>query len=148
MSNLKKVQTYTKNAEEKSVELNREISMNAKLISKFITQKVAVAMSKKSKEYEKKIKRLEKGGKDRVSGEASQKTVRGAVDTPHRKTSHPRLKQPPSLVLHRNLCLDRHKVERISSEALSKEYHNKQALPAAVRLKKGKRKKECATRAH
>ena len=45
--------------------------MDAKLIGKFITQQVAVAMAKKTKQYEKKIKKLEKGRRDRVSGEST-----------------------------------------------------------------------------
>ena len=56
MSKIEKGQTITKTAEETSVGLDRKMSMNAKLIGKFITQKVAVAMAKKSKEYENKIK--------------------------------------------------------------------------------------------
>ena len=39
---------------------DREMSMDAEIISKFITQQVAVAMAKKSREYEKKIKNLRK----------------------------------------------------------------------------------------
>ena len=56
MSKLEKVQNITKTAEETAVELDGEMYMDAKLIGKFITQKVAVAMAKKSKEYENKIK--------------------------------------------------------------------------------------------
>ena len=41
---------------------------SAELISKFITQQHAVAMADKSREYEKKIQKLEKGGKDKGSG--------------------------------------------------------------------------------
>ena len=55
------------------MELDREMSMDADLIRKFITQQVAVAMAKKTKQYEKKIKKLKKGGRDRVSGESSSK---------------------------------------------------------------------------
>ena len=36
------------------------MSMDAKLISKFITQQVAVVMAKKSMDYEKKMKNLRK----------------------------------------------------------------------------------------
>ena len=53
------------------MELDWETSMDAKLIGKFITQQVAVARADNSKEYEK--KKLEKGGRDRVLGESSQK---------------------------------------------------------------------------
>ena len=54
--------------------------MYAKLIGKFITQQVAVAIAESSREYEKKIKKLEKCRKDKVSGESSQKNgTRGGV---------------------------------------------------------------------
>ena len=56
MSKLEKRQTITKTAEETAVELDGEMSMDAKLIDKFITQQISVAMAEKSKEYEKKIK--------------------------------------------------------------------------------------------
>ena len=56
MSKLEKGKTITKTAEETAVELDGKMSMDAKLIGKFITQQVAVAMAEKSKEYEKKIK--------------------------------------------------------------------------------------------
>ena len=49
--------------------------MDAELIGKFITQQVAFAMAEKSREYEKKIKKLEKGGKDNVNGEST--TIHG-----------------------------------------------------------------------
>ena len=60
-------------AEETAVALDREMSMDAELIGKFITQQVAVAMAEKSREYEKKIKKLEKGGKDDEKGESTRK---------------------------------------------------------------------------
>ena len=41
------------------MEIDRAIRMDAKLIGKFITQQVTVTMAKKSREYEKKIKKLE-----------------------------------------------------------------------------------------
>ena len=56
------------------MELDGEMSMDEEIIGKFITQKVAVAMAEKSKEYKKKIKKLVKGGRDRESGESSPKT--------------------------------------------------------------------------
>ena len=77
MSKLEKGQNVTKTAEETAVELYGEISMDSELIGKFITQQVAVAMSKKTKQYGKKIKKLEKGGRDRVSGESSSKNGTG-----------------------------------------------------------------------
>ena len=50
MSKLEKGQTITKTAEEKAMELNEEMSIDAEVISNFITQQAAVAMSEKSKE--------------------------------------------------------------------------------------------------
>ena len=47
MSKLEKGQTITKTVEETAVELYGEMSMDAELIGKFITQKVAVAMAEK-----------------------------------------------------------------------------------------------------
>ena len=73
MSKLEKRQTVTKTAEETAVALDGEMSMDAELIGKFITQKVAVAMAEKSREYENKIKKLEKGGKYKGSGESTSK---------------------------------------------------------------------------
>ena len=73
MSKLEKGQTVTKTAEETAVAINGEMSMDAELIGKFITQQVTFAMAEKSREYEKKIKKLEKGGKDNVKGESTQK---------------------------------------------------------------------------
>ena len=55
MSKLKKRKGITKTAEETTVYLDREMRMGAKLISKFITQQVAVTMVEKSREYEKNI---------------------------------------------------------------------------------------------
>ena len=60
MSKLEKGQTVTKTVEETDVALDGEMRMDAELIGKFITQQVAVAMAKKSREYEKKIKNLRK----------------------------------------------------------------------------------------
>ena len=73
MSKLEKGQNVTKTAEETAVELDWEMSMDSKLIGKLMTQKVASAMAEKTKQYENKIKKLEKGGRDRVSGESSSK---------------------------------------------------------------------------
>ena len=53
MSKLEKGQNITKSAEETAVELDGEMSMDANLIGKFITQLVAAAMAKKTKQYEK-----------------------------------------------------------------------------------------------
>ena len=73
MSKLEKGQTVTKTAEKTAVALDGEMSMDAELISKFITQQVAVAMAEKSREYKKKIKKLEKGGKDNEKVESTRK---------------------------------------------------------------------------
>ena len=69
MSKLEKGQNVNNSAEETAVELDWEVSMDTELIGKFISQQVAVAMAKNTKQYEKKITKLEKGGRDRVSGE-------------------------------------------------------------------------------
>ena len=42
--------------------------MDAELIGKFITQQVAVTMAEKTKQYEKKIKKSEKGGREKSVG--------------------------------------------------------------------------------
>ena len=63
MSELEKGQNITKTAEETAVELDGEMSMDAEIIGKFITQQVAVAMANKTKQYEKKIK-TRKGERD------------------------------------------------------------------------------------
>ena len=140
MSKLKKGQNITKTAEEISVELNGEMSMDAKLIREFITYQAPVAMDEKKKQHEKKTKKLEKGIRDRVSGESTKKTVEGEVDAPPRKRKHLRINQTPSQDHPRNLCLDWHKAERASFEANKEDDLNMQALPTAVRLKKGKRR--------
>ena len=51
MSKLEKGQNITKTVEETAVELDREMPMNAKLISKFINQQVATAIAKNTKQY-------------------------------------------------------------------------------------------------
>ena len=53
MSKLEKGQTVTKFVEETAVELDGEMSMEFKIIGKFITQQVAAAMAEKTKQYEK-----------------------------------------------------------------------------------------------
>ena len=55
MSKIEKGQNITKTVEETAIDLDGEMSMDAKLISKFITQQFAVAMAEKTKQYEKKI---------------------------------------------------------------------------------------------
>ena len=57
MSNLKKGQNMNKSAD---VELDSEISLDAELIGKLITQQVAAAMAKKTNQYESKINKLRK----------------------------------------------------------------------------------------
>ena len=54
MSKLEKEKTITKTAEETAVELDRGMYMDAKLISKFVTQQVVVAIDKKSKDMKRK----------------------------------------------------------------------------------------------
>ena len=49
ISKFEKGQNITKSAEETAVELDGEMSMDANLIGKFITQLVAAAMAKKTK---------------------------------------------------------------------------------------------------
>ena len=63
--------------------------MGAEIISKFITQQVAVAMAVNTKQYKKKINKLEKGGRDRVSGESTAKngTRGGGCASKKKKTS-------------------------------------------------------------
>ena len=73
MSKLEKGKNVAKAAEETAVELDGKMSMDADLIGKYITRQVAVAMAENAKQYEKKIKNIEKCGRDRVSGESSQK---------------------------------------------------------------------------
>ena len=78
MSKLKKGQNITKTAEETAVDIDWEICMDAELIGKFITQKIAVAMAENTKQYENKINCFEKGGGERVSGESTTKnSMRG-----------------------------------------------------------------------
>ena len=120
------------------------MSMDNKLIRKFITQQVAVAMAEKTKQYENKIKIPEKSGRDRLSGESTKKTVRGAVDAPPRKRKHLRLNQTPSQDHLINLRLNRHKSERASFEAHREDDPNNQATSTVVRPKKGKKKKSSA----
>ena len=141
MLKLEKGQNITKTAEETAVELDGEMYMDAKLISNFITQQAAVAMAERTKHYENNIKKLEKGGRDRVSGESTTKNGTRGGGRASKKKKYPRLKRPPSQDHLRNLRLDHHKAERVSSEAHQEEDPNKQALPTAVRPKKGQRKK-------
>ena len=89
MSKLEKGQNITKTAEETAVELYWEMSMDTKHIGKFITQQVAAAMAKKIKQYEKNIKIWRKGKEIECRESHHQKTVRGAVDAPPRKTKNP-----------------------------------------------------------
>ena len=133
MSKLEKGQNITKTAEETAVELYREMSMDAELIGKFITQQVAVAMDNKTKQYEKKIKKLEKGGRDRVSGESSSKngTRGGGRASKKMKTSRP--KRTPSQDHLINLCVDQHKTERVSFGAPRGEDPKNQAMLTVVR---------------
>ena len=67
------------------MELDGKMSVDAKLFSKFITQQVADAKAKKRKQYENKIKNLEKGGKEGVSGEEKNGTRGGVRDSKKNK---------------------------------------------------------------
>ena len=58
------------------MKLNREISMEAKLIGKFITQQVAAMMAKKTKQYEKNTKKWRKVEKTEFQ-ESQQKRYEG-----------------------------------------------------------------------
>ena len=117
MSKLEKGQNVTKTTEETAVELDWEMSMDAKLIGILITQKVASAMAEKTKQYGNKIKSWRNVEEIECRESHHQKTVRGAVDAPPRKTKNPRLKRPPSQDHHRNLRLNWHKAERASFRA-------------------------------
>ena len=55
MSKPEKEKNVTKTVEETAVELSREMSMDTKLIGKFITPKFAVMMAENTKQYEKNI---------------------------------------------------------------------------------------------
>ena len=57
------------------MELDGDMSMDPELIGKFITQKFTVAMAEKSREYEKKIKKLRKAEKTKCLESCHQKTV-------------------------------------------------------------------------
>ena len=81
MSNLKKSKNVNKSAEGTDMELDGEMSMNTKLISKFITEQGVSPMAKNIKQYEKKIKNWRKV--ERMECQNSrEKTERGALDTP------------------------------------------------------------------
>ena len=110
MPKFEKGKTVTKTAEETAVELDREMSMDAELIGNFITQKVAVAMAEKSRKYEKKIKKLEKGGKDKVSGESTKKNGRRGGGHASKKNKPPKTQTttksgPPSKSAYRSAPL-------------------------------------------
>ena len=72
MSNLKKVQNVNKSAEETDVELDGEMSMDAELIGKFITQQVGDAMAERKTVWKEK-KNIEKDGKGGVLGELEER---------------------------------------------------------------------------
>ena len=55
MLKLEKVQNVTKSTEETAVELDSEMSINTKLIGKFITQQIIDTMAGSTKQYEKKL---------------------------------------------------------------------------------------------
>ena len=74
MYKLEKGQNFNKSAEDTAVELDCEMYTDAKLIGNFSTQQVTAALAKKKNE--KKIKELEKGGKDGVSGDSAKNGTR------------------------------------------------------------------------
>ena len=117
MSKLEKGQNINKTAEETAVELDGEMSMDAKLIGKFITKQVAFAMAKKTKSTKRISRNLRKAEETECRKSRQQKTIQGAVDAPPRKRKYPRLKRPPSQDHLRNMSLDRYKAERVSFEA-------------------------------
>ena len=147
MSKLEKGQNITKTAEETAVELEEEMSMDAKIIRKFITQQVAVATADNTKNYENKIKKSEKGVRDRVSGESSSKNgTRGGGHASNKKNLRP--KQTPSQDHLRNLRLNRHTAERASFGAPRGDDNKKQAIPTVVRQETGEGRKQRAPKAH
>ena len=85
MSKLEKGQNITKTVEETAMRLDEKMSMDAKLIVKLITQQVEVEMTKKTKQYEKKIKNLIWAQKSECWEIHPQKMVQGTVDTLPRK---------------------------------------------------------------
>ena len=93
---LEKGQNVNKYAEETAVELDGEMSLDAKLIRKFITQQVAAAISKKTKQYEKKIKKRRKVERMEC-WESRKKTEQGAAHAPPRKIKNRRLIQQQKL---------------------------------------------------
>ena len=98
MSKLQKGQNVNKSAEETAAELDGEISMDSKLIGKFITQQVSATMTEKTKHYETKIKnwgKLErmdywesKKKETRGGGCASRKTKKFTTQTTTKSKTH------------------------------------------------------------
>ena len=78
--------------------LDGDMSMDAKLISNFITEQVAVAMAEKSRKYEKKSKKLEKGGKDNEKGESTSKNGTRGGGRASRKNKQSKTHQNPKSV--------------------------------------------------
>ena len=114
MSKLEKGQNVTKSAEEIAVEFDGEMPMDAELISKFINQEVAAAMSKKTKQYEKKIKTGERW-KSQSVGRVGKKQYEGRWTRLQEK--NPQLRRLRSQEQHRNLCLNYHKAKIASFRA-------------------------------
>ena len=140
MLNLEKGQTITKTAEETAVALDGEMNMDAKLIGKFITQQVAVGMAENSREYDKKIKKLEKGGKDNVKGESTQKNGTRGGGRASKKIKPSKTQPTTKSGPHQNLRLGQHHADIVSFEALCKENPKTQAMLTAERQKKEKNK--------
>ena len=77
MSKLEKGQNITKTAEETAVELDREMSMDAKLISNFITQQVSVPMANKKKIMKRISRNLRKAEETECRESRLQKRYKG-----------------------------------------------------------------------
>ena len=117
MSKLEKGQNITKTAEEIAVELDGEMSMDAELIGKFITQQVSFAMAEKTKQYEKKIKKLEKVGRDRVSGESTTKNSTRGGGCASKKKKPSQTQTNTKSRLPQKSAPGQHKAKIASSEA-------------------------------
>ena len=148
MSKLEKGQNVTKSAEESAVELDGKMSMDAKLIGKLITQQVAATMVEKTKQYENKNRKLEKGGTYWVSGESKKKTVRGAVGAPPIKRKNQRLRRLQIQKHPINLRLNRHKADRSSFGVPWGDKSKKKEIPTAVLQETEEGRKQHAWKAH
>ena len=150
ISELKKGQNITKTAEETAMDLDGETSMNAELIGKFITQQIAVAISEKTKQYEKKIIKYEKGGRYRVSGESSSKnSTRGGERASKKKktsTTQTNIKSIPPQKSAYRLAQGRKIILRSPSRGRSqKAGDDESGTPGTGKKKKTARSKSAST---